>query len=171
MNKEVNLKVNFITFYKFYVTGLRQMEDSLIEKRIDKLEARDTKNTEDIIRIDERLNGVGINLDNLKKDNEKNFTLLNANVSEIKNGMSELKDDFKDLNNKVDNKVADINNKLVQYCEVSTALKNKLDEDNNKPRETINKVKTTIIGVIVTTVTGGVLGILYTLVKLAIKLK
>ena len=147
------------------------MEDNLIEKRIDKLEARDTKNTEDIIRIDERLNGVGINLDNLKKDNEKNFTLLNANVSEIKNGMSELKDDFKDLNNKVDNKVADINNKLVQYCEVSTALKNKLDEDNNKPRETINKVKTTIIGVIVTTVTGGVLGILYTLVKLAIKLK
>lgn len=147
------------------------MEDSLMEKRIDKLEARDTKNTEDIIRIDERLNGVGINLDNLKKDNEKNFTLLNANVSEIKNGMSELKDDFKDLNNKVDNKVADINNKLVQYCEVSTALKNKLDEDNNKPRETINKVKTTIIGVIVTTVTGGVLGILYTLVKLAIKLK
>ena len=147
------------------------MEDSLIEKRIDKLEARDTKNTEDIIRIDERLNGVGINLDNLKKDNEKNFTLLNANVSEIKNGMSELKDDFKDLNNKVDNKVADINNKLVQYCEVSTALKNKLDEDNNKPRETMNKVKTTIIGVIVTTVTGGVLGILYTLVKLAIKLK
>ena len=147
------------------------MEDSLIEKRIDKLEARDTKNTEDIIRIDERLNGVGINLDNLKKDNEKNFALLNANVSEIKNGMSELKDDFKDLNNKVDNKVADINNKLVQYCEVSTALKNKLDEDNNKPRETINKVKTTIIGVIVTTVTGGVLGILYTLVKLAIKLK
>lgn len=147
------------------------MEDSLIEKRIDKLEARDTKNTEDIIRIDERLNGVGINLDNLKKDNEKNFTLLNANVSEIKNSMSELKDDFKDLNNKVDNKVADINNKLVQYCEVSTALKNKLDEDNNKPRETINKVKTTIIGVIVTTVTGGVLGILYTLVKLAIKLK
>lgn len=146
------------------------MEDSF-EKRIDKLEARDTKNTEDIIRIDERLNGVGINLDNLKKDNEKNFTLLNANVSEIKNGMSELKDDFKDLNNKVDNKVADINNKLVQYCEVSTALKNKLDEDNNKPRETINKVKTTIIGVIVTTVTGGVLGILYTLVKLAIKLK
>ena len=91
------------------------MEDSF-EKRIDKLEARDTKNTEDIIRIDERLNGVGINLDNLKKDNEKNFTLLNANVSEIKNGMSELKDDFKDLNNKVDNKVADINNKLVQYC-------------------------------------------------------
>lgn len=147
------------------------MEDSLIEKRIDKLEARDTKNTEDIIRIDERLNSVGINLDNLKKDNEKNFTLLNANVSEIKNSMSELKDDFKDLNNKVDNKVADINNKLVQYCEVSTALKNKLDEDNNKPRETINKVKTTIIGVIVTTVTGGVLGILYTLVKLAIKLK
>ena len=147
------------------------MEDSLMEKRIDKLEARDTKNTEDIIRIDERLNSVGINLDNLKKDNEKNFTLLNANVSEIKNGMSELKDDFKDLNNKVDNKVADINNKLVQYCEVSTALKNKLDEDNNKPRETINKVKTTIIGVIVTTVTGGVLGILYTLVKLAIKLK
>lgn len=147
------------------------MEDSLIGKRIDRLEARDTKNTEDIIRIDERLNGVGINLDNLKKDNEKNFTLLNANVSEIKNGMSELKDDFKDLNNKVDNKVADINNKLVQYCEVSTALKNKLDEDNNKPRETINKVKTTIIGVIVTTVTGGVLGILYTLVKLAIKLK
>ena len=146
------------------------MEDSF-EKRIDKLEARDTKNTEDIIRIDERLNGVGINLDNLKKDNEKNFTLLNANVSEIKNGMSELKDDFKDLNNKVDNKVADINNKLVQYCEVSTELKNKLDEDNNKPRETINKVKTTIIGVIVTTVTGGVLGILYTLVKLAIKLK
>ena len=146
------------------------MEDSF-EKRIDKLEARDTKNTEDIIRIDERLNGVGINLDNLKKDDEKNFTLLNANVSEIKNGMSELKDDFKDLNNKVDNKVADINNKLVQYCEVSTALKNKLDEDNNKPRETINKVKTTIIGVIVTTVTGGVLGILYTLVKLAIKLK
>ena len=146
------------------------MEDSF-EKRIDKLEARDTKNTEDIIRIDERLNGVGINLDNLKKDNEKNFALLNANVSEIKNGMSELKDDFKDLNNKVDNKVADINNKLVQYCEVSTALKNKLDEDNNKPRETINKVKTTIIGVIVTTVTGGVLGILYTLVKLAIKLK
>ena len=146
------------------------MEDSF-EKRIDKLEARDTKNTEDIIRIDERLNGVGINLDNLKKDNEKNFTLLNANVSEIKNSMSELKDDFKDLNNKVDNKVADINNKLVQYCEVSTALKNKLDEDNNKPRETINKVKTTIIGVIVTTVTGGVLGILYTLVKLAIKLK
>ena len=54
---------------------------------------------------------------------------------------------------------------------MSTALKNKLDEDNNKPRETINKVKTTIIGVIVTTVTGGVLGILYTLVKLAIKLK
>ena len=147
------------------------MEDSLMEKRIDKLEARDTKNTEDIIRIDERLNSVGINLDNLKKDNEKNFTLLNANVSEIKNGMSELKDDFKDLNNKVDNKVADINNKLVQYCEVSTALRNKLDEDNNKPRETINKVKTTIIGVIVTTVTGGVLGILYTLVKLAIKLK
>lgn len=147
------------------------MEDSLIEKRIDKLEARDTKNTEDIIRIDERLNSVGINLDNLKKDNEKNFTLLNANVSEIKNSMGELKDDFKDLNNKVDNKVADINNKLVQYCEVSTALKNKLDEDNNKPRETINKVKTTIIGVIVTTVTGGVLGILYTLVKLAIKLK
>ena len=147
------------------------MEDSLIEKRIDKLEARDTKNTEDIIRIDERLNSVGINLDNLKKDNEKNFTLLNANVSEIKNSMSELKDDFKDLNNKVDNKVADINNKLVQYCEVSTALKNKLDEDNNKPRETINKVKTTIIGVIVTTVTGGVLGVLYTLVKLAIKLK
>lgn len=147
------------------------MEDSLIEKRIDKLEARDTKNTEDIIRIDERLNGVSVNLDNLKKDNEKNFTLLNANVSEIKNSMSELKDDFKDLNNKVDNKVADINNKLVQYCEVSTALKNKLDEDNNKPRETINKVKTTIIGVIVTTVTGGVLGILYTLVKLAIKLK
>ena len=147
------------------------MEDSLIEKRIDKLEARDTKNTEDIIRIDERLNGVGINLDNLKKDNEKNFTLLNANVSEIKNSMSELKDDFKDLNNKVDNKVADINNKLVQYCEVSTALKNKLDEDNNKPRETINKVKTTIIGVIVTTATGGVLGILYILVKLAIKLK
>lgn len=147
------------------------MEDSLMEKRIDKLEARDTKNTEDIIRIDERLNSVGINLDNLKKDNEKNFTLLNANVSEIKNSMSELKDDFKDLNNKVDNKVADINNKLVQYCEVSTALKNKLDEDNNKPRETINKVKTTIIGVIVTTVTGGVLGILYTLVKLAIKLK
>lgn len=147
------------------------MEDSLIGKRIDRLEARDTKNTEDIIRIDERLNSVGINLDNLKKDNEKNFTLLNANVSEIKNGMSELKDDFKDLNNKVDNKVADINNKLVQYCEVSTALKNKLDEDNNKPRETINKVKTTIIGVIVTTVTGGVLGILYTLVKLAIKLK
>ena len=146
------------------------MEDSF-EKRIDKLEARDTKNTEDIIRIDERLNGVGINLDNLKKDNEKNFTLLNANVSEIKNSMGELKDDFKDLNNKVDNKVADINNKLVQYCEVSTALKNKLDEDNNKPRETINKVKTTIIGVIVTTVTGGVLGILYTLVKLAIKLK
>ena len=146
------------------------MEDSF-EKRIYKLEARDTKNTEDIIRIDERLNGVGINLDNLKKDNEKNFTLLNANVSEIKNSMSELKDDFKDLNNKVDNKVADINNKLVQYCEVSTALKNKLDEDNNKPRETINKVKTTIIGVIVTTVTGGVLGILYTLVKLAIKLK
>lgn len=146
------------------------MEDSF-EKRIDKLEARDTKNTEDIIRIDERLNSVGINLDNLKKDNEKNFTLLNANVSEIKNSMSELKDDFKDLNNKVDNKVADINNKLVQYCEVSTALKNKLDEDNNKPRETINKVKTTIIGVIVTTVTGGVLGILYTLVKLAIKLK
>ena len=146
------------------------MDDSF-EKRIDKLEARDTKNTEDIIRIDERLNGVGINLDNLKKDNEKNFTLLNANVSEIKNGMSELKDDFKDLNNKVDNKVADINNKLVQYCEVSTALKNKLDEDNNKPRETINKVKTTIIGVIVTTVTGGVLGILYTLIKLAIKLK
>ena len=146
------------------------MEDNF-EKRIDKLEARDTKNTEDIIRIDERLNGVGINLDNLKKDNEKNFTLLNANVSEIKNSMSELKDDFKDLNNKVDNKVADINNKLVQYCEVSTALKNKLDEDNNKPRETINKVKTTIIGVIVTTVTGGVLGILYTLVKLAIKLK
>ena len=96
---------------------------------------------------------------------------MNANVSEIKNSMSELKDDFKDLNNKVDNKVADINNKLVQYCEVSTALKNKLDEDNNKPRETINKVKTTIIGVIVTTVTGGVLGILYTLVKLAIKLK
>lgn len=147
------------------------MEDNLIEKRIDKLEARDTKNTEDIIRIDERLNSVGINLDNLKKDNEKNFTLLNANVSEIKNSMGELKDDFKDLNNKVDNKVADINNKLVQYCEVSTALKNKLDEDNNKPRETINKVKTTIIGVIVTTVTGGVLGILYTLVKLAIKLK
>lgn len=147
------------------------MEDSLMEKRIDKLEARDTKNTEDIIRIDERLNGVSVNLDNLKKDNEKNFTLLNANVSEIKNSMSELKDDFKDLNNKVDNKVADINNKLVQYCEVSTALKNKLDEDNNKPRETINKVKTTIIGVIVTTVTGGVLGILYTLVKLAIKLK
>ena len=158
------------------------MEDSF-EKRIDKgisqiaylprkdIAARDTKNTEDIIRIDERLNGVGINLDNLKKDNEKNFALLNANVSEIKNGMSELKDDFKDLNNKVDNKVADINNKLVQYCEVSTALKNKLDEDNNKPRETINKVKTTIIGVIVTTVTGGVLGILYTLVKLAIKLK
>ena len=146
------------------------MEDSF-EKRIDKLEARDTKNTEDIIRIDERLNGVGINLDNLKKDNEKNFTLLNANVSEIKNGMSELKDDFKDLNNKVDNKVADINNKLVQYCEVSTALKNKLDEDNNKPRETINKVKTTIIGLIVTTVTGAALGILYTLVKLAIKLK
>ena len=142
-----------------------------MEKRIDKLEARDTKNTEDIIRIDERLNGVSVNLDNLKKDNEKNFTLLNANVSEIKNSMSELKDDFKDLNNKVDNKVADINNKLVQYCEVSTALKNKLDEDNNKPRETINKVKTTIIGVIVTTVTGGVLGILYTLVKLAIKLK
>ena len=61
------------------------MEDSLMEKRIDKLEARDTKNTEDIIRIDERLNSVGINLDNLKKDNEKNFTLLNANVSEIKN--------------------------------------------------------------------------------------
>ena len=147
------------------------MEDSLMEKRIDKLEARDTKNTEDIIRIDERLNGVSVNLDNLKKDNEKNFTLLNANVSEIKNSMSELKDDFKDLNNKVDNKVADINNKLVQYCEVSTALKNKLDEDNSKPRETINKVKTTIIGVIVTTVTGGVLGILYTLVKLAIKLK
>lgn len=147
------------------------MEDSLMEKRIDKLEARDTKNTEDIIRIDERLNGVSVNLDNLKKDNEKNFTLLNANVSEIKNSMSELKDDFKDLNNKVDNKVADINNKLVQYCEVSTALKNKLDEDNNKPRETMNKVKTTIIGVIVTTVTGGVLGILYTLVKLAIKLK
>lgn len=147
------------------------MEDSLMEKRIDKLEARDTKNTEDIIRIDERLNGVSVNLDNLKKDNEKNFTLLNANVSEIKNSMSELKDDFKDLNNKVDNKVADINNKLVQYCEVSTALKNKLDEDNNKPRETINKVKTTIIGVIVTTVTGGVLGILYTLVKLAIELK
>ena len=147
------------------------MEENLIEKRIDKLEARDTKNTEDIIRIDERLNGVSVNLDNLKKDNEKNFTLLNANVSEIKNSMSELKDDFKDLNNKVDNKVADINNKLVQYCEVSTALKNKLDEDNNKPRETINKVKTTIIGVIVTTVTGGVLGILYTLVKLAIKLK
>ena len=146
------------------------MEDSF-EKRIDKLEARDTKNTEDIIRIDERLNGVGINLDNLKKDNEKNFTLLNANESKIKNSISELKDDFKDLNNKVDNKVADINNKLVQYCEVSTALKNKLDEDNNKPRETINKVKTTIIGVIVTTVTGGVLGILYTLVKLARKLK
>ena len=36
------------------------MEDSF-EKRIDKLEARDTKNTEDIIRIVERLNGVGIN--------------------------------------------------------------------------------------------------------------
>ena len=46
------------------------MEDSLMEKRIDKLEARDTKNTEDIIRIDERLNGVGINLDNLKKDRD-----------------------------------------------------------------------------------------------------
>ena len=38
MNKEINLKVNFITFYKFYVTGVYIMDNMLNNK--DELEIK-----------------------------------------------------------------------------------------------------------------------------------